>query len=480
MLPDVEEIKDSRRVLLLLHNGRGVKPASVSSGKYPVVCSRLSAGQFTPKTPMFAPAAESIVLLTTGFARANLTTKEEKLVMKISKTLAVIVTAAALNSLNLPAQVSTQELYNVNFRAVCRPSDNSNRHASRMNNRDLIEQCVGDGFTARELRRNYALVYNPATDSLQVVNRADGSFVCDALIFQGGNSVATDNRLTRLTFVFSPNQTDSIGTAVITERPVRNSNRPRARIRGRIQFTTLSGLVGTAAAIESPTNSASNNGDTNSVPDLNSDEDSDSGTSGNFVQAAAAANTSAAVEVCTGSFNVGRQFVPGNERRARNGNTGKGASIDDENSDTNSVSSRDTRFVEQAAQAGMLEVQLGALAQQNSTNTDVIAYGQRLVQDHSAANSELAQIANEKGVQIPTALDNAHQATYDRLAEMQGAQFDRAFATEAVSSHKESIDLFQSEVSRGSDDDLQTFAEDQLPVLQDHLQEAQQLRARVQ
>jgi hypothetical protein len=78
MLPDVEEIKDSRRVLLLLHNGRGVKPASVSSGKYPVVCSRLSAGQFTPKTPMFAPAAESIVLLTTGFAPANLTTKEEK------------------------------------------------------------------------------------------------------------------------------------------------------------------------------------------------------------------------------------------------------------------------------------------------------------------------------------------------------------------------------------------------------------------
>jgi hypothetical protein len=60
---------------------------------------------------------------------------------------------------------------------------------------------------------------------------------------------------------------------------------------------------------------------------------------------------------------------------------------------------------------------------------------------------------------------------------LQGAEFDRAFASEAVSSHKDSIDLFQSEVSRGSNDDLQTFAEDQLPVLKDHLKEAQQLRA---
>lgn len=400
--------------------------------------------------------------------------------MKISKTLAVLITAAALNSLGVQAQVSTQELYNVNFRAVCRPSDNSNRRASRMTDRDLIEQCVGDGFSARELRRNYALVYNPASDSLQVVNRADGSLVCDALIFQGGNSVQTGNRLTRLTFVFSPNQTDAIGTAVITERPPRNSRRPRARINGKIQFTMLSGAVSNAAAASETQTNGDSNGDTNSVPDLNAGDGSGSDATGNFVQAGAAANISQTAEVCTGNFTVGRQFVPGNERGSRNGNTGQGASIGDENSDTNSVSSRDSNFVEQAAQAGMLEVQLGALAQQNSTNADVTAYGQQLVQDHSAANAELAQIASSNGVQIPTALDNAHQATYDRLAQLQGAQFDRAFASEAVSSHKDSIDLFQSEVSRGSNDDLQSFAEDQLPVLKDHLKEAQQLRAGTQ
>jgi hypothetical protein len=55
----------------------GVKPAPASSGKCPAVASLLPAGRFTPKTPMFASGVESIVLLTTGFAHANLTTKEE-------------------------------------------------------------------------------------------------------------------------------------------------------------------------------------------------------------------------------------------------------------------------------------------------------------------------------------------------------------------------------------------------------------------
>jgi len=425
--------------------------------------------------------------------------------MKIQNTIATLAAAAVLNAFALPAQVSTQELYTVKFKATCTPSDTANGRSSKMTDRDLIEECVGTGFSKKDLKRNFALVYNPSADSLQVVNRSDGSLVCDSLIFDGGTNAVAGNQLSRFVFVFSPNQPEAIGSAVITERSVGNSG--RARITGRIQFTRVAQTGGgtnttdsAAGASEASTNETSlptpdGSGSTNSTDSRDLTPNGGNGgdnvqsavVNGEFVQASAAASAASPgeVEICTGTFTVGKLFRPGTGNNDDNNDnetpdTGNIGGTDGDSStnnpSTNALNSSDTRFVTQATQGGLLEIELANLALQNSTNDAVRAYAETLIQDHTQANQQLAQIAGAKGATVPTTLDASGQNAVNRLGNLSGRQFDRQFANQAVATHRQAIQLFQNEASRGDDEELRTFAQSTLPTLQEHLADAQQLQ----
>ena len=102
-------------------------------------------------------------------------------------------------------------------------------------------------------------------------------------------------------------------------------------------------------------------------------------------------------------------------------------------------------------------------------------FGQRMVTDHSQANQELQAIAKQQNLTLPAKADAASAATEQRLKASSGAAFDSAYARDMVQDHQEDIADFQKEASSGQDPALKAFAQKYLPVLQHHLQMAQQL-----
>src|SRR5215217_83043 len=70
------------------------------------------------------------------------------------------------------------------------------------------------------------------------------------------------------------------------------------------------------------------------------------------------------------------------------------------------MASQDRNFVMDAAMGGMMEVELGRVAAQQGASEAVKQFGQRMVDDHSAANTELMSLASSKGITLPTALDD--------------------------------------------------------------------------
>jgi putative membrane protein len=134
----------------------------------------------------------------------------------------------------------------------------------------------------------------------------------------------------------------------------------------------------------------------------------------------------------------------------------------------------DESFVTKATQGGMAEVELGRLATQKAANEKVKQFGQRMVDDHSKANDELNGIVARKGMTAPTALDSASESTKTRLSRLNGAEFDRAYMEEMVSGHKQAIALFQREADHGADPDIKAFASRTLPIIQHHLQLAEE------
>jgi putative membrane protein len=133
-------------------------------------------------------------------------------------------------------------------------------------------------------------------------------------------------------------------------------------------------------------------------------------------------------------------------------------------------------FVQNAALDGMTEVELAKIALQKSKNDQVKQFAQKMSQDHSQANEQLASIAKQKGLTVPTKLDAKHEAMVKSLSSKSGAAFDKAYADHMAKDHSKAVALFQS-ASKSSDPDLAAFAQKILPTLQEHKQLADNLQA---
>jgi putative membrane protein len=133
----------------------------------------------------------------------------------------------------------------------------------------------------------------------------------------------------------------------------------------------------------------------------------------------------------------------------------------------------DHRFATEAAQGGMAEVELGRLAQQKASSEDVKRFAQRMVDDHSKANDQLKQAAQQSGITLPADSASKHKASMARLQKLSGEAFDRAYMQNMVQDHKKDLAEFQKEANQGSDPNIKQFAQNTLPTLQEHLKLAE-------
>jgi len=145
----------------------------------------------------------------------------------------------------------------------------------------------------------------------------------------------------------------------------------------------------------------------------------------------------------------------------------------------NRMKPADNTFVTKAAEGGMAEVELGNLAVQKATNEKVKSFGQKMVDDHTKANNDLKSAVAGKGITLPGAIDSKSEVQKQRLSNLSGAAFDRAYMEDMVRDHKEDVSEFQKESHSGTDPDVKAFASKTLPTLQEHLKLAEDTLAAV-
>jgi len=135
----------------------------------------------------------------------------------------------------------------------------------------------------------------------------------------------------------------------------------------------------------------------------------------------------------------------------------------------------DRKFAKEAAVSGLVEVELGKLATQKGSKEEIKQFGEKLADDHSKANEQLKRVAGKENIQVPDALDSKHQSQIDKLAKLDGEDFDKAFLKDQVKDRQATVRDFSSEAQSGTDPELRTFASNMLPTLQQQLQLAKNL-----
>jgi len=133
-------------------------------------------------------------------------------------------------------------------------------------------------------------------------------------------------------------------------------------------------------------------------------------------------------------------------------------------------------FLTQAAQSDMFEIQSSQMAL-NSANPATKDFAQKMIADHTKTTTELKSALGkgEAPATLPTAMGTLQQGMLDKLKGLRGPDFDKQYYTDQVTAHQNAVSLFQRYGNGGTDAGLKRWATTTAPVLEHHLQMAQNL-----
>lgn len=140
---------------------------------------------------------------------------------------------------------------------------------------------------------------------------------------------------------------------------------------------------------------------------------------------------------------------------------------------TTPVDKETADFAVAAANGGMMEVELGKLAQQNGASQRVKDFGKMMVDDHTKVNDQLKSLASSKNITLPANLGNDAQKHVNDLGKKTGKDFDKAYMNMMIDDHKKDIKDFEKAGKDLKDSDIKNLALQSLPTLQKHLDSAQ-------
>ncbi|HWN94337.1 MAG TPA: DUF4142 domain-containing protein [Methylomirabilota bacterium] len=170
------------------------------------------------------------------------------------------------------------------------------------------------------------------------------------------------------------------------------------------------------------------------------------------------------------------------------------------------LNSADEQFIKEACKANKIELKMSKLGVQKAQNEQVKQFAQKLIDDHTKANTELKQLASRKGLMLPESDESLtghgdedrtrvrektdadrdgskehaeFKAEWKKLEDLSGTEFDRQYVGMAVKCHEKSVQEFEKASQRSGDPEVKAFAAKTVPTLREHLSQAKSLQTTV-
>jgi putative membrane protein len=141
----------------------------------------------------------------------------------------------------------------------------------------------------------------------------------------------------------------------------------------------------------------------------------------------------------------------------------------------------DAQIAHIAYTAGQIDVAAARQALQRSHNAEVRDFAQTMIRDHEAVNNQALALVQRLHVTpeanpTSTALQNAANATLERLGHLDGAAFDRAYVDNEVAFHR-TVDsaLHDTLIPSAHNAELKSLLESGLTLFTEHQHHAEHL-----
>jgi putative membrane protein len=136
-------------------------------------------------------------------------------------------------------------------------------------------------------------------------------------------------------------------------------------------------------------------------------------------------------------------------------------------------------FLDFAAEVNQSEIQGGLAAEKKAEAPAVRAFARLMVLDHMGLESQLAAVATENGIQLPSELSEQAKQQMATLEGMNGAKFDAAYMQHMVLGHQQAVQKFKSEKGQAQSQPVEAVVAATLPIIEQHLALAQAVSSEI-
>ncbi|MDI1483785.1 DUF4142 domain-containing protein [Polyangium sp. y55x31] len=134
----------------------------------------------------------------------------------------------------------------------------------------------------------------------------------------------------------------------------------------------------------------------------------------------------------------------------------------------------DAKFVQAAANSNLWSVRAARLAVRHARNSKVEALALLEIAEHVNVTEGIETLAAKFDVEMPTEFDPVIAGLFQRLSNLRGNRFDRAYLHTLIEAHRYDVAIL-SQALTSRDADVKAFAQKNLPILRGHLDAAQEI-----
>lgn len=135
-------------------------------------------------------------------------------------------------------------------------------------------------------------------------------------------------------------------------------------------------------------------------------------------------------------------------------------------------------YVQAAGQSDAFEMLEAETALTESHDPQVRAFAQAMLADHGRTSQALQQATATSGLKPPPMVVGADQAPLlGALQGLRGSEFDQAYWRHQVLGHHSALAMTQMYAASGDDAAVRQAARSAVPIIQAHLQQAEQMAA---
>lgn len=141
--------------------------------------------------------------------------------------------------------------------------------------------------------------------------------------------------------------------------------------------------------------------------------------------------------------------------------------------------SLDNDFLIKVHSANNAVIEYSKLADKRAAHDRVKEFAKQMLKEHEVAQEGLGKLFKDRKIGSVAGLEKDVRDERDRLAKLEGGEFDTAYLKRLVEDHERTVSLFEVQARDGKDNAITAWAKETLPTLKKHQQTAKEVQIEI-